>query len=375
MPRKIRAAVSPGAGAPPVIEDLILDDPAPHEVVLRIEAAGICHTDLEVARWTPMPRVLGHEGAGVVVATGSDVTNLHPGDRVAATFGFCGECPNCKGDQPAYCFDGTALNFEGKRGVNAPVLTRPDGTPVAGAFFQQSSFATHALATMRNCVKVPDGFPMPIAAPLGCGIQTGAGAVANQLAARPGRPLLVIGAGAVGLAAIMAGRVIGCDPIVCVELSAGRREMALSIGATHTLDGADESWPDQVRVITQGGATAALDSAGTHATFRGALSAVHPGGRLGVLTLPGSFGETIEHPGGLDFMTKTIVGIIEGDAVPNAFIPHLMDQHLAGDLPIDRLITPYRFADIAKAFEDAAKGLVIKPVLTFEDEPAGDEYP
>ena len=197
MPRPIRAAVSPGLGKPPVIEDLILADPEPDEVVLRIEAAGICHTDLEVARWTPSPRVLGHEGAGVVVATGSAVSDLSPGDRVVATFGFCGECPNCTGDQPAYCFDGPALNFEGKRGTDTPALTRPDGTAIDGAFFQQSSFATHALATMRNCVKVPEGFPLRVAAPLSCGIQTGAGAVANQLAARKGRPLLVIGAGAV----------------------------------------------------------------------------------------------------------------------------------------------------------------------------------
>ncbi|MEM6909613.1 MAG: NAD(P)-dependent alcohol dehydrogenase [Pseudomonadota bacterium] len=370
MPRTIRAAVSPGRGAPPVIEDLILADPEPDEVVLRIEAAGICHTDLEVARWTPVPRVLGHEGAGVVVATGSAVTELQPGERVVATFGFCGECPNCQGDQPAYCFQGTALNFEGRRSTDAPALTRPDGSAVSAAFFQQSSFATHALATVRNCVKVPDGFSMPVAAPLGCGIQTGAGAVMNQLAARAGRPLLVIGAGAVGLAAIMAGRIIGCDPILCVELNAARRDMALSVGATHALDGADADWPDQVRAITQGGATAALDSAGTHTTFRGALGALHPGGRLGVLTLPGGFDETIEHPGGIDFMTKTIVGIIEGDAVPSAFIPRLMEQHLAGDLPVDQLITRYRFADIQSAFADAATGKVIKPVLTFEDEQA-----
>ena len=375
MPRPIRAAVSPGLGKPPVIEDLILADPEPDEVVLRIEAAGICHTDLEVARWTPTPRVLGHEGAGVVVATGAAVTGLSPGDRVVATCGFCGECPNCKGDQPAYCFDGPALNFEGKRGTNTPALTRPDGTAIEGAFFQQSSFATHALATMRNCVKVPDGFPLPVAAPLGCGIQTGAGAVANQLAARKGRPLLVIGAGAVGLAAIMAGRIIGCDPIMCVELDASRRDMATSVGATHTLDGANPDWPEQVLMLTHGGATAALDSAGPQATFRGSLAALHAGGRLGVLTLPGAFEDPIDHPGGMDFMPKTIVGVVEGDAVPKTFLPTLMKQHLAGDLPVDRLITPYRFADIAKAFEDAGNGSVIKPVLTFEDEHVADEHP
>ncbi|MEM7688776.1 MAG: NAD(P)-dependent alcohol dehydrogenase [Pseudomonadota bacterium] len=368
MPRAIRAAVSPGLGAPPVIEDLILADPAPDEVVLRVEAAGICHTDLEVARWTPTPRVLGHEGAGVVVATGPGVTEFKPGDRVVATFGFCGKCPNCKGDQPAYCFDGPALNFEGRRSVSTPALTRPDGSAVAGAFFQQSSFATHALATVRNCVAVPEEVPMRVAAPLGCGIQTGAGAVMNQLAARLGRPLLVVGAGAVGLAAIMAGRVIGCDPIVCVELSDRRREMALSFGASHVVDGADTDWPETVRAITGGGVTAALDSAGTQATFRGSLAALHAGGRLGVVTLPGHFDAPIEHPGGMDFMTKTIVGVVEGDAVPGAFLPRLMDLHLAGDLPVDQMVTTYRFADIAKAFEDAGNSAVIKPVLTFEDE-------
>lgn len=367
MPRRIKAAVCAGGGAPPVIETLVLDDPAPDEVIIRLEAAGICHTDLGIAQWSDTPRVFGHEGAGVVEETGSAVTRFAKGDRVIATFGSCGACPNCEGGRPAYCFDGIALNIEGKRSAERPSLLREDGSPVGGAFFQQSSFATHAIATERNLVKMPEGLDMTIAAPLGCGIQTGAGAVFNQIGAKAGRPLLVVGAGAVGLAAVMAGRIVGCDPIIVIELNAGRRALAQELGAAHALDGADTGWVDTVRTLTAGGVTAALDTAGTQATFEESLAALHSGGTLGVLTLPGDFGAPIQHPGGLDFMTKTIVGIIEGDAVPADFLPLLIAHHSAGNLPVDRLIKTYRFEDIAQAFADAASGAAIKPVLTYEE--------
>ncbi len=370
MPRPIRAAVCPGKGAAPVIEQLVLADPAPDEVVLRIEAAGICHTDLEVSRWTEFPRVLGHEGAGVVIETGSQVRDLAPGDRVLATFASCGACPNCSADRPAYCFAGPELNFEGRRSVAAPSVTRPDGTPVAAGFFQQSSFATHALATARNCVPVPEDTPLVFAAPMGCSIQTGAGAVFGQIGAKPRRPLLVIGAGAVGLAAVMAGRIVGCAPIIVVELREDRRALARELGATHAIDGADGDWPGRVREIAGGGASAALDSAGLQSTFEGALAALHPGGTLGVVNLPGGFADPVRHPGGMDFLTKSIVGVVEGDAVPARLLPRLMAHFKAGELPVDRLVKTYRFADIAQAFSDAAARTVIKPVLTFEEEHA-----
>jgi aryl-alcohol dehydrogenase len=247
-------------------------------------------------------------------------------------------------------------------------LRRRDGSAVGGAFFQQSCFATFALATVRNCVRIPDWLSPQLAAPFGCGIQTGAGAVFNQLGALCQRPLFVIGAGAVGCAAIMAGRIMGCAPIITVELQAERRALALSLGATHVLDGAASDWPTTVIGLTHGGATAALDTAGTSATFAGALAALHSGGTLGVLTLPGGFEDRIEHPGGLDFLTKRIVGVIEGDGVPNEFLPRLIAYHRSGDLPVERLIRHYRFGDIAAAFADAAGGRAIKPVLTFGDE-------
>lgn len=366
MPRTIQAAVCAGGGAHPIIETLLLDDPAPDEVVIRVQAAGVCHTDLGISQWSDSPRVFGHEGAGVVVQTGSAVTRFEKGDRVVATFGSCGSCPNCNGGRPAYCFDGIALNIEGKRSAERPSLTREDGTAVGGAFFQQSCFATYAIATERNLIRIPDGLEMELAAPLGCGIQTGAGAVFNQIGAKAERPLLVVGAGAVGLAAIMAGKIVGCDPIIAVELNSERRNLALELGATRAIDGTDGDWVEQVKSLTGGGVTAALDTAGSQSTFEGSLTALHSGGTLGVLTLPGEFGAPIQHPGGLDFMTKSIVGIIEGDAVPANFLPLLISYLSGGDLPVDRLIKTYPFENIAEAFADAASGKVIKPVLTFE---------
>jgi len=369
MPRAIRAAVSNGGGVAPIIETLFLDDPAPDEVVIQIMAAGICHTDLNAGQWIKEPRVLGHEAAGIVVETGSAVTAFSKGDRVITTFGSCGSCPNCLNNRPAYCFDGVTLNFDGNRSsVQRSTFTRSNGTEVRGAFFQQSSFATYALATERNIVRIPEGLDMETAAPFGCSIQTGAGAVFNQLRAKKDQPLLVVGAGPVGLAAIMAARIIQCSPIICVELNEARRELALSLGATHAIDGVDTDWVDQVQAITRGGSTAALDTAGTQATFEGSIAALHSGGTLGLLTLPGDYDAPVQHPGGLDFLTKTIVGVVEGDSVPQTFLRLLISYHEAGDLPVEKLIQTYPFEKVGEACADVARGHAIKAVLTFEEE-------
>ncbi|WP_159437041.1 NAD(P)-dependent alcohol dehydrogenase [Parasphingorhabdus marina] len=366
MPRQIRAAVSPGNGALPELETLWLDDPLPDELVIAVRAAAICHTDIGISEWAETPRVYGHEGAGIVVETGSGVKGFRVGDRVAATFGLCGKCRNCIDDHPAYCFENIVLNIEGQR--PRPALTRPDGTEIGGAFFQQSSFATHALVTERNIVRIPDDLDFVTAAPLGCGIQTGAGAVINNFAAKPGRPLLVIGCGAVGLAAVMAGKIAGCAPIIASDVQADRLELAAKYGADVTVSGEDPAFVGKVLETSQGGVSYALDSAGTQQTFEAAIACLHPGGNLGILTLPGGFEDPVPHPGGLPFMTTSMTGIIEGDSVPDRFIPWLIEQHRAGKMPYDELITTYPFEDIAKAFAAQKSGDAIKPVLTFESE-------
>lgn len=368
MPRTIKAAVSPGKGAPPVIETLLLDDPDKDELVIAIGAAGICHTDLGIADWAEDPRVYGHEGAGTVVEVGSGVTGFAPGDRVVATFGFCGNCPTCNGGRPAYCVDHIALNALGQRANGRPSLMRECGTAIGGAFFQQSCFATHALVTQRNVVKLPDSMDFVTAAPLGCGIQTGAGAVINQLPAGEGDPIVVIGCGAVGLAAVMGARILGCEPIIAIELDPSRRALAAELGATHVLDGGASDMVEQVLKISSG-ATAVLDSAGRQDTFEAGLAMLRPGGALGVLTLPGGFDEPIPHPGGATFMTTSIIGIVEGDSVPDTFLPQLMRWHADGQLPHDRMIETFAFEDIGQALTAARSQSVVKPVLTFAQEP------
>ncbi len=365
MPTQIIAGVSE-SGGPPVLTPAILDDPMPDEMVIKLGAVGICHTDIGISQWRQGKSVFGHEGAGTVVSIGDDVTQFTPGDRVVGTFGFCGTCPNCTHDRPAYCFDHVAQNFDGVRPPDRPSLTLPGGETIAGEFFRQSCFATHALVTDRNCVKLPEDMSFVAAAPLGCGVQTGAGAVVNNFAAEAGRPLLVIGCGAVGLSAVMAGAIIGCSPIIAVDLIPERRELALSMGAHHALDGAQSDLAATIRDLSQGGVSYALDCAGTQATYETALAALHPGGVCGVVTLPGGFGEPVMHPGGMTFLNTSTIGVIEGDSVPGSFIPWLIDQYQAGKLPFDRLIKQYSFADIATAFDDLAKGRAIKPVLIFD---------
>ena len=366
MPFEILAAISHGNTGAPRIEPALLDDPLADEMVIRMGAASMCHTDIGASSWLPGKRVLGHEGAGTIVALGSDVGEFAIGDRVVATFASCGACRNCKAERPAYCFTHAELNFEGARSADQPAITLPDGEPIAAEFFQQSAFATYALVTKRNCVKLPDDLGFAEAAPLGCGVQTGAGAVVNSFAAQAGWPLLVIGCGAVGLSAVMAGRIIGCDPIIAVDLLPARRTIALEMGATHALDGADAELVAAIHAIAPGGVSYALDTAGTQHTYEASLAALHPGGQCGVVTLPGGFGEPVPHPGGITFMNTSTIGIIEGDSFPTRFIPWLIEQHQRGQLPYDKLITRYRFEDIATAYEDLKTGRAIKPVLLFD---------
>lgn len=365
MPREIRAALSPGPGEPWRVEPLLLDDPGPHEVVLRIRAAGICHTDLAIADYLPGKQVFGHEGAGVVVEVGSAVKHLRPGDRVVATFGSCGTCPNCLRNSPAYCFDHLAINVEGRRlDSEAPTLRLASGEAVGGAFFQQSCFADHAIATDRNVVKIPDWLDFSAAAPLGCGIQTGAGAVMNCLNAQAGRPLAVFGVGAVGLSAVMAAAIRECEPIIAVDVRPERLALARELGAHHVID-ARGSPAREIRCQVPRGCSYSLDTAGLQSTFEAALQILHPGGACGVVTTPGRWGDPVPHPGGDRFVSTHLIGVIEGNSVPDVFIPELIDHHRCARLPYDRFITRYPFHDIDRALQEARSGTAIKAVLEF----------
>jgi len=360
---KIQAAISASAESPFEIAQVELDDPRRDEVLVQLHAVGVCHSDLKMKAVWPeaiSPIVLGHEGAGVVVAVGDEVTGVRPGDHVVLSYRSCGSCPECAGGHRPYCRDFRTLNGIGTRPDGSPTMRR-NGSRLYGSFFGQSSFASHALAYESNVVVVGDAIDLAVAAPLGCGVQTGAGTVLNVLAPPPESSLAVFGAGGVGLSAVMAAFASGVGTIVAVDPVAERRGLAEDLGATTALDPGACDVVDAIRAVTGGGATHAIDTTAKGAVINQAIGALAPLGTLALVGLrPAEFAMDIQSvmSGG-----KTVRGVIEGDAAPREFIPRLVELHLQGRLPLGKLIRRYDFEDIEIAFADAASGRTIKPVL------------
>jgi aryl-alcohol dehydrogenase len=361
----VTAAVTEAAGAPFTLEPVEVGELRPGEILVVIEAAGICHTDLICRdQWypVPLPAVLGHEGAGVVQAVGSAVTKVVPGDRVGMTFDSCGRCPTCQTGRSSYCHLFFEHNFASSRADGSSALSR-DGTELHAHFFGQSSFATHAVAGERNVVKLPDGIATEVAAPFGCSIQTGAGAVLNSLDVPAGGSIAVFGTGAVGLAAVMAAVVAGATTIVGVDVNPSRLALARELGATVVVDARAADPVGAVRAATGGGADFSLEMTGNPAVLRQCVDCLTPLGTCGVVGAP-AFGTEVS----LDVNTiltggRIVRGIVEGDSVPDLFLPLLMDLQLSGRFPAERLMTFYDFDRIEEAAHDAETGAAIKSVL------------
>ncbi|MFD3745628.1 NAD(P)-dependent alcohol dehydrogenase [Nocardia sp. NPDC058633] len=358
------AVLSRDPGTEFSVEPIEVDRPRAGEILVRIVAAGICHTDLVSRRAgaADRPILLGHEGAGVVEAVGSEVRTVRPGDHVVLTFRHCGACRNCAAGRPAYCHRSTALNQFGRRAHDQPrVLV--DGSPVLDGFFGQSSFAGYALTTEDNTIVIDPAIDLAVAAPFGCGFQTGAGAVLNALRPEPGAWVAVYGAGAVGMAAVLAARTVADVRVVVVEPSAARRELAVVLGADAALDPADGPTAARVRELTDGGATHALDTTGVTTVLADAVAALAVGATvvavgLGRGTPPVDIGDLVLHG-------KAIRGCLEGDSVPATFIPHLLDLYATGRFPVERLIARYPHTEVGTALAEQRAGAVVKPVLTW----------
>lgn len=238
---QIQAAVLHAPQSALSIETLTLEAPREDEIRVRLVASGVCHTDISMmGRPFPVqkPIVLGHEGAGIVESVGRSVTKVKPGDRVVMSYNFCGECPSCHDHATSYCHDFAGTNFVGLRKDGSTALSI-GSQEVRHNFFGQSSFATHCLCTEKNVVKVPDAVSetsFEMMGPLGCGIQTGAGAIINVLKPQLGQSLVVFGTGAVGLAAVMAARAIGVGTLIAVDKVPQRLQLAKELGATHTIN-------------------------------------------------------------------------------------------------------------------------------------------
>ncbi|MGW4869870.1 NAD(P)-dependent alcohol dehydrogenase [Streptomyces chartreusis] len=363
-----RAAVVESGGAPFTLSDVELDEPGPHEAVVRMVATGLCHTDLGVASGAlpfPLPGVLGHEGAGVVEAVGAAVTGVAPGDHVVLSFTSCGGCRDCRGGHPAYCATWLPLNLIGGRRADGTGTISRAGEDLGGHFFGQSSFAERALVDERSLVKVDPEVPLASIAPLGCGVQTGVGAVWNVLKPVTGSTVVVLGAGAVGLSAVMAAALTPATDIVAVDQVAERLSLARELGATHTIDATGTDLAAALADITGGrGADGVVETTGNVGVLRRGVDALAARGTLVVVGAPPFGTEVALDVNGL-LGGKRVVGLTLGDAETQTFIPALVRLVKEGRLPLHRLISTYPFTDIDRAVRDMGAGKAIKPVLTF----------
>jgi aryl-alcohol dehydrogenase len=351
--RKIEAAVLRKRRRQLTIETLEMEGPRADEVLVRLVASGICHTDIDFLEGSSdPPRVLGHEGAGVVEEVGKSVTTVRRGDHVVLSYQSCGHCPECLGGHPNRCESFWEANFGFARLDGSNALER---SGVRGHFFGQSSFATHSLATVRNLVQVPQHLPLEVLAPLGCGLQTGAGTVLNSLQVKAGESLAVFGTGTVGLAAVMAGKFVGAHPIIGVDILPARLELARELGATHVIDGRREVVAARIGAITGKGVDYVLEITGAPGMHQTAMEVLNPRGTVALIATPS---------GGASWSQgRKSIGIIQGDAVPQTFIPKMIALYEAGQFPFDRLIKFYDFREINQAIADAKRGDTIKSVL------------
>lgn len=362
---RVRAAVVRSPGGPFEIEELTLDEPRADEVLVEVAAVGICHTDIAVRdQWlpVPLPLVAGHEGVGIVRTVGHAVTSVAPGDQVVMTYWSCGTCRYCRAGHPTYCADHAAWTTGGGR---------PDGTnalhgvdTVHGFFFAQSSFATHAMATERNLVRLADGVDAAVAAPLACGVQTGAGTVIDRLRPEAGSSLAVFGVGAVGLAAVMAARLVGCSTVIAVDVTAARLRLAEEVGATHTINASDHGdVVGAIRAIAAGGVDYSVETSAVPAVAAQAVESLAKLGTCAILGL-GPPGTTLSTDMTRLLTTgRTVTGVTMGDGRPHELIPALLELHRQGRFPVDRLITRYPFDEIERAVADVEGGRAVKAVL------------
>jgi aryl-alcohol dehydrogenase len=361
---KIKAAVVYEKLGAFKIEDVDLDNPREDEVLVHISGCGICRTDVaarDQREPVKLPAVFGHEGAGIVENTGTRVTKVKPGDHVVMSYRSCGICTSCKRGKPSYCLDFRKYNFGGARVDGSPTMQK-NGQTINGVFFGQSSFASYALANEANVVKVDEDVPIEMLGPLGCGIQTGAGGVMNALRPNAGSSIAIFGAGSVGQSAILGAVVCGCTTIVAVDVIPERLSMAERFGATHIIDPGQEDPVEKIQEITCGGVEYSVECTGNPNVFRQAVGALTVTGVCGLIGVAALDSEVT-----LDMRSilrgRKLRGVVEGDSIPDIFIPRLIQLYKQGRFPFDRMVTFYPLDQINKAVEDADKGKVLKAVL------------
>lgn len=348
------------------LEPAHIESPRDDEILVRMVAVGLCHTDLVVRDQVypvPLPIVLGHEGAGIVEEVGAAVSKVSVGDHVALSFLNCGRCRPCLDGSPASCATFNDINFAGHRPDGSHAITSESGESIQDRFFAQSSFATYAIAHERNTVKLRDDAPIELLGPLGCGIQTGAGTVMRALKVDAGSSFAVTGAGAVGLSAVMAAYVAGATTIIAVDVVPARLELARELGATHVINGKEADTVEEIHRITGSGVDYALDTTGLPALIRQGVDSLRQQGAAAILGASDPEA-TLDIPANAFMQScKMIKGVVEGDSVPDIFVPQLLDLYMQGRFPFDRLVKFYDLDQINEAAADTESGATVKPIL------------
>ncbi len=363
----IIAAVSRGIRLPMQLETCQLQEPRDEEVLVRLVATGICHSDMAMRDHKiypiPHPAVFGHEGGGVVERVGRSVTTVKPGDHVVLSFGFCGHCQACDDHHPSYCSHFDNFNFHGTRGDGTTPMSW-HGKPIS--FFQaQSSFATHTVCDERHVVPMPKDVPLELLCPLGCAVQTGAGGVINSLGMKFGQSIAVFGTGSVGLCALMAAKMIGASEIIAIDRNPERLALAMELGATATIDTREEPVVEVMRRLMPGGVDFTFETTANMTLLRQATQVLARRGACGFVGgIPAGTEVTLD----VEWMMtggRTFRGIILGDSDPKSFLPRMAKAIANGSFPIEKIITRYPFERINDAISDSETGKSIKAVLQF----------
>ena len=360
---KVKAAIARSHGAPLSLEGLELDQPQADEILVKLIASGVAHVDLDAIDGRlpiPLPFVPGAEGAGIVERVGASVTELAPGDSVIVGFDFCGHCEHCATGHPRACVDFAALNLSGRR-HGSPAPFTEDGHEVNGRFFGQSSFATHLLCRAACAVKVATDAPLEVLACLGGELLLGAGLILHGFALKPGDSLVVVGADAIGLVAIMVAKAQGAKVIVVADPDEHRRVLASQLGADVALHGIDDL-PDLVKSLVADGARFALETTGDPAARAACIASLAKGGTVALVDPP--LGTSLDFE---DQMTegRPLVLSVDGHAPPAILIPELVALHLKGVLPLEQLVDFFAFEHVNDALDALRAHTVVKPVLRF----------
>jgi len=365
---RIRGAVLEETRGALSVQELELAAPGPHEVLVRLRASGVCHSDLNAidgTAETPCPAVLGHEGAGVVEAVGERVSRVRPGDHVALSWlPSCSDCPECTRGFPWLCSTSWSGLSTGGLEDGTTRLSR-DGEPVFHYCFL-STFADACVVSERSCVPIPEDVPFEIAALVGCGVTTGVGAMARTAETKRGDRVAVVGCGGVGLSAVMAAVALGADPIVAVDVVQEKIDVARSFGATDGVlwQGSSEATAEAVREATDGGVDVAVEATGRAEAMLTAYLATRKRGAAVLVGIPGE-GAVLELPAGTVIRgERRVLGSVYGSSEPDRDFPSTLELYREGRLPLDLLISHRLGLDeVGRAFELMTRGEALRVVL------------